>query len=441
MGPTPRRIILAYSMGSIGTGLYLTVPSILLLYYLTQILGIPPALAGLAVFIPRIWDVVTDPAMGWLSDRTRSPLGRRRPYLLVGAILTSLTFGFLFSAPVFPTPAMSFAYVLVIYVLSATAYTVYAVPYLSMPAEMSADSSERSRIMSYRMTFAMLGVLAGSALAPALLEAFGGGRGGFALMSWTVGSLCAVTMLLAFFGTAQSPDVSGQAERQAHRGRLSDLRKDRGFLALAGAYIIQLAGFGVFVGATPYFVTDLTGQSEGAISEMFLALMGGTVLSLFAWNLVANRIGKARAYLYAGLIVAAGFGAFWLTALDGRWLVTLAATLLIGLGFGGLQLLPFAMLTDVIHAARLRGRDSAGVYTGAWTAVEKGGLALGPLIVGAVLSIGGYASAAQVQSDEAIAAIRAAMTLVPAVFVLISIPIIFRCNPLAEAGREQAVPP
>ena len=434
MEPTPRRILLSYSMGSIGTGLYLTVPSILLLYYLTQILGIPPALAGLAVFLPRIWDVVTDPAMGWISDRTRSPLGRRRPYLLAGAILTSLTFGFLFSAPAFPSPAMSFTYVLVIYVLSATAYTVYAVPYLSMPAEMSTDSSERSRIMSYRMTFAMLGVLAGSALAPALLEFYGGGRGGFAAMSWTIGAICAATMLLAFFGTARSPDVSAPAEDEHSRGRLSDLRRDPDFLALALAYVAQLAGFGVFIGATPYYVTDVTGRSEAAISEMFLSLMGGTVLSLFAWNILANRAGKARAYLLAGLIVAAGFALFWLTALDGRRIVTLAATLLIGIGFGGLQLMPFAMLTDVIHAARLRGRDSAGVYTGAWTAVEKGGLALGPLIVGGVLSLGGYVSAAEVQDSGAVAAICAAMTLVPAAFVLISIPIIFRCSPAQETG-------
>ena len=437
MEPTPRRIILAYSMGSIGTGLYLTVPSILLLYYLTQVLGIPPGLAGLAVFIPRIWDVVTDPAMGWISDRTRSPLGRRRPYLLVGAILTSLTFGFLFSAPAFADPMMSFAYVLVIYILSATAYTIYAVPYLSMPAEMSVDSTERARIMSYRMTFAMLGVLAGSALAPALLEYFGGGRAGFASMSWIIGSACAATMLLAFFGTAKSPDVSGGATGEAEKGRLADIRKDGSFLALALAYIVQLAGFSVFVGATPYFVTDVAGRSEGAISGMFLALLGGTVVSLFGWTHIARLIGKAQAYLVSGLIVAAGFGLFWLVAFKGTWEATLGITLLIGLGFGGLQLLPFVILTDVIHAARLRGQDCAGAYTGAWTAIEKGGLAIGPLIVGAVLGLGGYVSAAEVQTSGAIEAIRFMMTLIPAALVLASIPIIFRTSP---APRLQNIP-
>lgn len=435
MERTPRRIIIAYSMGSIGTGIYLTVPSILLLYYLTQILMIPPGLAGLAVFIPRIWDMVTDPGMGWISDRTRSPLGRRRPYLLAGAIFTSLTFGFLFSAPEFSSTALNFAYVLAIYILSATAYTVYAVPYLSMPAEMSADSSERARIMSYRMTFAMLGVLAGSALAPALLDYFGGGRSGFAAMSWVIGSLCAATMLAAFFGTAKSPDVSAGSESSAGKGGLATLSKDVRFLSLAGAYLFQLAGFGTFVGTAPYFVTHLAGRSEGAMSELFLALLGGTVISMFAWNMLANRIGKAQAYLVAGLIATAGFAAFWFAVGTGRWDVALMTTLLIGIGFGGLQLLPFAILTDVIHAARQLGHDAAGAYTGVWTAVEKGGLAMGPLIVGSLLSLGGFIAGSEEQAGEALSTIQTTLTLVPAAFVLLSIPVLFLCDVRLQSAR------
>jgi Na+/melibiose symporter-like transporter len=379
MGPTPRRILLSYSMGSIGTGLYLTVPSILLLYYLTQILGISPALAGLAVFLPRIWDVVTDPVMGWMSDRTRSRLGRRRPYLLIGAILTSLTFGFLFSAPVFPSQAMSFVYVLVIYVLSATAYTVYAVPYLSMPAEMSTDSSERSRIMSYRMTFAMVGVLPVRRWPRRFWNSMAAGAAVSLQCPGRSASSAQRRCCLAFFGTAR---------------RRTCLPSPR--MSAAGA-------------SCPICARIRT-----------------------SWRLRWPILPSSPA---SACFVAIGFAFFWLTALDGKKAVTLAATLIIGIGFGGLQLLPFAMLTDVIHAARLRGRDSAGVYTGAWTAVEKGGLALGPLIVGGVLSLGGYVSASETQGGDTVAAIRAAMTLIPAVFVLISIPIMFRCKPAHVSGE------
>src|SRR5690349_12668366 len=134
-----RPIVLAFSIGSLGTGMYLTIPSLLLLYYLTDVLGVSPALAGLAVFVPRAWDILVDPVVGWASDRTRTRLGRRRPYLLAGAILTALSFIFLFSSPGFSSQTGRFAYVLAVYLISATAYSVFAVPYLSMPAEMSAD--------------------------------------------------------------------------------------------------------------------------------------------------------------------------------------------------------------------------------------------------------------------------------------------------------------
>ena len=322
---------------------------------------------------------------------------------------------------------------LAIYVLSATAYTVYAVPYLSMPAEMSTDSAERSRIMSYRMTFAMLGVLAGSALAPALLDGFGGGRAGFAAMSWVIGSLCAATMLAAFFGTAKSPDVSSPAETGKFTDGLGALARDTRFHALGGAYLLQLAGFGTFIGTAPYFVTTLAGRSEGAMSELFLALLGGTVVSMFAWNMLANRIGKTSAYGLSGALAMLGFAIFWLASGNGDWSLALIATLTIGIGFGGLQLLPFAILTDIIHAARLLGQDSAGAYTGVWTAVEKGGLALGPLIVGGLLSLGGYAVGAEEQASQALLAIQGTLTLVPAAFVALSIPTLYLCQARLKA--------
>jgi len=434
---TPRRIVLAFSIGSIGTGIYLTVPGVLLLYYLTEILSVSPALAGLAVFLPRVWDMITDPFMGWVSDRTHSPLGRRRPYLLAGAILTALSFVFLFSAPDLPGERWNFLYVTIVYVLSATAYTVFAVPYLSMPAEMSSDPDERASIMAYRMSFAMAGVLAGSAAAPALLEAFGGGRGGFAAMSWVLGGACAATMLVAFFGTARAPVIA--APKTAGKAHFLDALRDGRFRMLALAYIIQLGGLGVFTGSTPYYVTQIAGRSEGAISTVFLALLGGTILSMFAWATISRLTGKVPAYLAAALITVAGLAGLWLATGPEDWTLVIAMTGVVGMGFGGLQLLPFAMLTDIIHDAREDGRDAAGTFTGVWTAVEKGGLALGPLVVGLVLSIGGFVSGAEAQSDRALFWIRIAVALIPSALALLSVPVVLQYR--AGTPRPTAADP
>lgn len=424
MSRVPRSIVVAYSSGSLGTGVYLTVPSVLLLFYLTEVLGVSPVLAGLAVFLPRLWDVVTDPVMGWISDRTRSPLGRRRPWLLAGGVLTGATLVALFNAPEFDSQAAGFTYVLVVYILSATAYTLFAVPYLSMPAEMSESAEVRSGIMAWRMTFAMAGVLAGSALAPLLLEAFGGGRAGFSGMAWVLGPLCALAMLVAFFGTARAPVIESARAGVTPGGSFRDALADRPFRVLALAYVLQLGGLGTFTAATPYFVTYIAGRSEGAIATLFVALLGGTLVSMAGWHLLARRIGKPRAYVIAALLAAGGLAGIFLVAAPGSWTGVVWLTALVGVGFGGLQLLPFAMLTDVIHAARLRGRDLAGLLTGAWTAVEKGALALGPAILGTLLSLGGFVSGLAVQHEGAALAIRAGLAGLPALLVLASVPVL-----------------
>ncbi len=92
--------MVTYSLGSLGTGIISSVPSLLLLYFMTDVLGIPAGLAGVGIFVPRIWDMIFDPIMGTLSDRTRSKWGRRRPYLFFGSILSGLGFIILFSPPI-----------------------------------------------------------------------------------------------------------------------------------------------------------------------------------------------------------------------------------------------------------------------------------------------------------------------------------------------------
>jgi len=174
---------------------------VLLLYFLTDTLAVPAALAGLAVFLPKAWDVIADPLMG------TSPIGREAASADASlpahrALAMSVTYVFLFTVPAFESPLESFWYVMILFTLSATAYTVFAIPYVAMPAEMSEDSNERVRIVSYRMTFAMAGAIVGSAFAPWLVFAFGGGRHGYACMSLIVGAVCAAAMLAVFLPPA-----------------------------------------------------------------------------------------------------------------------------------------------------------------------------------------------------------------------------------------------
>ena len=418
--PLSRRTLLGFGVGSLGTGIFSTTPGVLLLYFLTDTLAVPAALAGLAVFLPKAWDVIADPIMGFLSDRTRSRYGRRRPYLLAGALAMLVTYVFLFTVPVFESPMASFWYVMILFTLSATAYTVFAIPYVSLPAEMSEDSNERSRIVSYRMAFAMAGAIVGSAGAPWLVQAFGGGRHGYARMSLVVGVICAAAMLCAFFATRNVQLNEWTLAETGLLRQLIDTLRNRSFRALALVYLVQILGIGTMVAAAPYYASHVMRDGEGLVGSMFLVMMGVATLCVPLWNLLALRVGKKRSYYGAiALLVTAMIGLWWLPPIGTMPLYGLMAV--IGFGFGAQQVLPFAMLTDVIHADPEVGRE--GITTGFWVAGEKLGLALGPLLAGLILQVCGFRAglaSSMLEPSTALTGIRVAFSLVPAALLIAS---------------------
>jgi len=176
-----------------------------------------------------------------------------------------------------------------------------------------------------------------------------------------------------------------------------------------------------------------------AVIALFLSLLAGTLLSLFGWLQLSKRIGKSSAYLAATVLSVLAFAGLWFTREVEAWPEALALTAFAGVGFGGLQLLPFAMLTDVIHAARGDQRDCAGAFTGLWTAVEKSGLALGPLVIALILQEGGFRSGFKVQGDAAMASIQYAVSLAPAVPILASLPALFTYSARSRATEQGEV--
>lgn len=412
--PIPAAVLCGFGVGSLATGLFSTVPGFLLLFYMTEILHVPPALAGLAVGVPKLWSIVTDPLIGVLSDRTRSRFGRRRPFILGGGLAMAAFFAALFNLPAGLSGAPSALYEFVAYAGGMTAYAAFSVPYLAIPAEASPDPHVRTRLISARMMFVMLGIMLGMAAAPALVQAFGGGRHGYSSMSWLLAGVCMAAVGVTFWTSARIAQGEAPTGRSTVGDILSVIRHDRAFASLLASYVTLMTGVSVFTAAAPYFNRYILGGTLGGLGTMFLVMLSAAVVAMPVWTALAGRIPK-RTLLYVAAAMFAAGTTMQLVAGPGlpavRFLAVIAA---IGAAFGGLQLLPFALLADHINAAAARSETRReGIFTGLWTSGEKVALACGPLIVGVGLDLAQRGAGAAPQL-----AIHLLFALGPGVFLL-----------------------
>ncbi|NJK32061.1 MAG: MFS transporter [Deltaproteobacteria bacterium] len=430
MSGSRRGLYFGYGIGSIGTGLYNTVPGLLLLFYMTNTLGIPAWLAGLGIFVPKLWDVITDPWMGSISDRTESRWGRRRPWLLASGLTLPVLFALLFMAPDFGDPMLAFAWVLGFYVLCATAFTMFVVPYVAMPAEMTDDPAEVTRLMAWRMAMLTVGVLVSGAVAPLLRDLGGGGREGYALMSSVLAGVLMLALLGTFVGTRKAPMLERSDESPAFWSSIAGVLKVRPFVVLTSGYFLQLIGVGAVLATVPYFARYTLAGDEGTETIMFVCLVGPALVTMPVWVIVAGKLGKLRAYVLS-LLLFGVFGASLGLATPSNLALVYAQIAVMGIGWAGTQLFPFSMLPDLIAADRAAtGLQREGVFTGLWMAVDKGALAVGALLAGLILDGTGFveseAGQVVVQPDSALVGIRVNTALLPLVFVLVCLPLVLR---------------
>ncbi|MEZ6011413.1 MAG: MFS transporter [Hyphomonas sp.] len=382
--------IAAYATGSIGTGLFSTVPTVLLLYYCTETLHIPAAMAALTVFVPKAWSILWDPVVGAWSDNTVSRFGRRRPFLLAGAAGVFCAFILLFNVPDLP-PVRAFLWVATSYFGLATLYSLFAVPYVALPSEIAPTDHARSAMVSARITVATIGVLIGGGLAPVLIERFGGGRTGYAHMSWVLAGVALIAMLCPLVTLWRRDTSAPRTTSIRFLTQLTLAARDPAMRSLGLSYILQISAAGALSATIPYLVVRAAGRSE---SEIGLALGGMLISAIIAtpfWGWIGRHFGERRINIIALVFYAAALFALGGACLLGlSWPAILALLALVGIPFAATQVLPFVVQAGIAQAASARGGISVeGAYAGAWTAIEKLGLATGPMLAGLAISLSG----------------------------------------------------
>jgi Na+/melibiose symporter-like transporter len=434
----PASAVLGFALGSLGSGVYSTVPTVLLLYYCTEVLGIAPAVAAVILLVPKAWAILWDPLVGAWSDRSRSASGRRAPFILAGALGVSVTFALLFNAPVAVQHA-TVAYVMVVYFLMASTYSLFAVPYVSIPAEISPVPAERERLMTWRMAVAMLGVLIGAGIAPHLVELAGGGRGGYGTMALVVAGACGLAMLATYVTVRRhhARDSTSGALALGLRAGIALIAADRGYLRLWLVYLLAMSGSALFVAMVPYFVTRVLGRAEGEAGTALFVMLVGTIASMPLWGRAPRHFDARRALAAAILAYGIVTACFLLLPHGTSFLAALLLFLVLGVPFAGLQLLPFMLLAHLAHDAGNRTARQEGLYTGIWTAGEKLALAIGPAAAGAGLALGGYIAGAPGQSERTLAWLQWVMAFGPLVFLLPSL-LLLATRPATTAITEAA---
>lgn len=436
-----RGTYVGYALGSLSTGAFGTVPGLLLLYYLTDTLGVAAGLAGVTVLLPKLWDVIWNPMIGGWSDRTHSRWGARRPWLLAGAVLLPPLFVAMFVAPRGLSEMSAAVWTGVAFLGAAAAYALFQVPYVSMPAEMTDDYEERTTIVSFRIVALTLGILVAGAVAPALVDAGGGGRAGYLTMAIAVAVFMFAGMLGAFVGTRRAPRSSRPSGAGSLLTALAVARRNPWFLRLWLTFVVQALATAATLAAIPYFATYIL-DSEGATTLLFVGLVAPAILVMPLWARYGHRVGKKRAYVAASVMYAVaslGLVAGQVIGLVGVMLLVVLA----GVGYSGMQLFPLAMLPDTVEADEAKaGVRRSGLLTGLWTAGETGSFALGPALVGLVLAVTGFISS---EGDEVVAqpssatvGILLAFSVLPAVAMGLSL-LVLRAYDLSAERLAQVV--
>ena len=416
-------ILAAYGTGWIGGQIFRDVPAMLLLTFMITALDVPPTVAGAAIFVPKLWVIFCDPMVGMWSDRTRSPWGRRRPFLLAGSILCGITFILLFNVPGLESGTLKGIYVGAMYTVASTAFSIYSVPYLTMGSELAASSHERTVVMSWRQVGIGGGLVLGNAMPLLLVEWGGGNEQGFRVMGTILGVLCGLTMFVTFAGTASArlSEVEQPPVRLIDQFRLA--LRNKPFLVLVAGNFTQLIGSAASYATIVLFTVYHLGKDYTFVSRMTLIMAIMVIVTPALWTMAARRFGKKPTYMFSIVVYIGPYLAFLGTTPDGELYVYFLC-LMLGVFNCGFSLIAFSMLLDTIaHDYKVTGLNREGMFSGLWSAMDKTAFACGALLAGVALQTLGFAESKigfPAQSPEAIRGVVVIFSCTPAAFSVVA---------------------
>jgi len=439
-----------YGAGEFSSAIFWVTIAFWLMNYLTDVLGLSAALAGLAVLLGKGIDAFVDPGVGFLSDKTRSRWGRRRPWFLFGAIPFGLAFILMFAKPGFAGQGGLFVWSCLAFILLNVAYSCVNVPYNSLLPELSDNYDERSSITGVKSVYSIVGALLGAGAAMPVINAAGGGAGGFLAMGVLFGILAAVGVLIPFFATRERqpasaagamPEPAAPARATSAAAAPSIVRSNkaalsnRPFRLILGVWTLNTCGITVVTTTLVYYFKYVFGNAN-LITLASLIMMLGAMAFVPIVVRISKSIGKRTTYAIGMSIVTLAcllmffFGQR--TGIVGVYVLMLAA----GMGLSTNYVMPWAIVPDTIdYDYAESGVKREGVYYGLWTFMIKIGQALAAAFVGVALNLAGYVPDIA-QGATALFGIRFLVGPAAALFFVIAI-VLLALYPIDKKAYEE----
>ena len=418
---------LAYGAGDLGPAIVSTVNGFFLNAFLIEVAGIRPATAALIFLLVKIWDAVNDPFVGMLTDRTKTRWGRRRPWLLFGAVPFALAFFLQWVVPDWRDEGLFWYYLLVALLLD-TGFTAVNVPYAALTPELTPDYDERTSLNAYRFSFSILGGTLAAFFHAVIVSGYEGTAvlRGYLISAAIWAGVIVVSNIITFAFTRESQFQQEMPEEIPFFQGLKIVFNNRPFIYVTLIYLLAWLAI-QFVQNNLILYVKYWSQAEDQFQWLLLALQVGAFTFLLIWSRVSQHIGKQKVY-YIGTAfwIVAGVLLFFVPAGNVTWLFVLGPIASVGVSV--CYLIPWSLLPDVVDLDEVEtGQRREGIFYGFFVFLQKLGISLGLATSNLILDVAGYvkpayagAPLAPAQAGGVLLALRIFVSLVPVIILLFS---------------------
>jgi len=421
-----------WGLADMGIVVFVIVKQLLVLSFLTNYLNVPVGIAGLLTTSVLIFDIITDPIVGYLSDRTHSRWGRRVPWMVIGALILSGGIIGLFGVPQSLSLSGTIIWVGGFFALATVGFTMVAIPYGATAGEMTQDPKERSTMMGFRMAFASVGILLGGAVIPQLA---GGTRDGHFIAAIYVAPI----IILSIWGSLWSTRTAPRILSPSARGFMSTwllVFKNKPFVILVCLYGIMTLAIALITAGLPFAAIYLIFDSGnsllspastalGILSLLFACFVFGSILSQAFWVWMSARLGKVGALIFGLVIYIILLIAIFVNLPSVDIMLMAILFVVAGMTNGAYQQIPWAIYPDLMDITRSESGDAIeGAFSAIWLFGQKVANAIAPLILSLILALFGWRESGEGFTDqvpEALRALQNSITILPAFILALAI--------------------